>query len=137
MKNMKTQKPRKTDTKKGDTHKNETRQAGHVHSPHNTVFKTICDTCHKSCEVPFKPNGKKPVFCDACFRHTKEVTTSDYIRRKDKTIFDTPENFVQPVNPLTSSYAPSSEVKIAELKRELSSANAKLDKLIDMFNKLK
>jgi hypothetical protein len=36
---------------------------------------------------------------------------------------------------LTSSYAPSAEVKMAELKRELASANAKLDKLIDMFTK--
>ncbi len=106
--------------------------------PEATIYQTICDTCHKPCEVPFKPNGKKPVFCDACFRHTKEVATSDYKRTKDKTVFDTPENYVAPVNnPMASSYAPSQEVRIAELKRELSSANAKLDKLIDMFNKLK
>jgi CxxC-x17-CxxC domain-containing protein len=104
---------------------------------HDEVFKTICDTCHKPCDVPFKPNGKKPVFCDACFRHTKEAAPSDYVKRKDKTIFNTPHNFVQPLNPLSSTYAPSAEVKIAELKRELSSANAKLDKLIDMFSKLK
>ena len=106
---------------------------------HNTIYKTICDTCHQACEVPFKPNGKKPVFCDACFKHMREPSATEgaYVRRKDKTIFDAPENFVQPVNPLTGTYAPSQEVRIAELKRELSSANAKLDKLIDMFNKLK
>ena len=100
------------------------------------VYKTICDTCHKTCEVPFKPNGKKPVFCDECFKHMKEPSVSEgaYIRRKDKTVFETPDNFVQPVR--TSGNA-SQDLRIAELKRELSSANAKLDKLIDMFNKLK
>lgn len=101
----------------------------------NQIYKTICDTCHQACEVPFKPNGLKPVFCDACFKHTKDTGPGEYVRRKDKTIYDAPDNFVQPINPLTSSYAPSAEVKMAELKRELASANAKLDKLIDMFTK--
>ena len=132
---MKNLKPKRTESNK-DINKDDTKR---VHSIHNPVFKTICDTCHKACEVPFKPNGKKPVFCDECFKHMREpsVVEGAYVRRKDKTIFDTPENFVQPANPLTSNYAPSQEVRIAELKRELSSANAKLDKLIDMFNKLK
>jgi len=31
------------------------------------VFKTDCDACGRSCEVPFKPNGSKPVYCSACF----------------------------------------------------------------------
>ncbi|MDD9953017.1 MAG: hypothetical protein OXR66_01640 [Candidatus Woesearchaeota archaeon] len=26
-----------------------------------------CATCKKKCEVPFKPNSNKPIFCDACF----------------------------------------------------------------------
>ncbi|MBC7766879.1 hypothetical protein H7Y21_02720 [Arenimonas sp.] len=101
-----------------------------------TIYKTICDTCHQACEVPFKPNGKKPVFCDTCFKNMREPAPVEgaYVRRKDKTIFDTPENFVQPTNlsPMTDTNA-----TIMQLKRELSSANAKLDKLIDMFNKLK
>jgi CxxC-x17-CxxC domain-containing protein len=106
------------------------------HSIHNPVFKTICDTCHKACEVPFKPNGKKPVFCDECFKHMREpaMVEGAYVRRKDKTIFDAPDNFVQP-NSL--SQATDTNSTIMQLKRELSSANAKLDKLIDMFNKLK
>ena len=108
-----------------------------VHSIHNPVFKTICDTCHKACEVPFKPNGKKPVFCDECFKHMREPSPVEgaYVRRKDKTIFDTPENFVQPGS--LSQATTDTASTIMQLKRELSSANAKLDKLIDMFNKLK
>lgn len=29
--------------------------------------KATCADCGKSCEVPFKPNGKKPVLCSKCF----------------------------------------------------------------------
>ncbi|MCX6792817.1 MAG: hypothetical protein NTY12_02230 [Candidatus Falkowbacteria bacterium] len=31
------------------------------------MFKVNCDKCHKECEVPFKPSGDKPVFCNDCF----------------------------------------------------------------------
>jgi len=31
------------------------------------MFKATCDKCHEVCEVPFKPSGDKPVFCNNCF----------------------------------------------------------------------
>ncbi len=31
------------------------------------MHSATCDSCNKRCEVPFKPNGKKPVFCSNCF----------------------------------------------------------------------
>ncbi len=31
------------------------------------MTKTICSTCGKDCEVPFKPTGSKPVYCSDCF----------------------------------------------------------------------
>ncbi len=37
--------------------------------------KTTCDGCHAPCEVPFKPNGKKPVYCRNCYKG-KETTTA-------------------------------------------------------------
>lgn len=32
------------------------------------MFKAICSECGDSCEVPFKPNNDKPVFCNNCFK---------------------------------------------------------------------
>lgn len=32
------------------------------------MHQTVCSECGAECEVPFKPNGRKPVFCRACFR---------------------------------------------------------------------
>ncbi len=103
-----------------------------------TMHKTVCDACHKPCEVPFKPNGQKQVFCDACFAKTRQTETSDYVRRKDKTVFDGPDSGkpFQTSETFTSSIATPGDAKIAELKREINSVNAKLDKLIDLVSKL-
>jgi len=32
------------------------------------MFDAECANCHKMTEVPFKPNGIKPVYCRDCFR---------------------------------------------------------------------
>ena len=32
-----------------------------------TLHKATCAECQKTCEVPFRPNGKKPVYCKDCF----------------------------------------------------------------------
>lgn len=36
-------------------------------------FQAICNECHKTCEVPFRPNGKKPVYCRDCFKSQEEI----------------------------------------------------------------
>lgn len=32
------------------------------------MFKAVCSECQSRCEVPFRPNGKKPVLCSNCFK---------------------------------------------------------------------
>lgn len=32
------------------------------------LFKTTCAACGAPCEVPFRPNGSKPVLCNSCFK---------------------------------------------------------------------
>ena len=36
------------------------------------LFKATCSSCNKSCEVPFRPSGDKPVFCRECFANKDE-----------------------------------------------------------------
>lgn len=33
-----------------------------------TMHRAICSECNKECEVPFRPNQDKPVFCRDCFK---------------------------------------------------------------------
>src|SRR5690242_20422864 len=32
-----------------------------------TMHPATCEQCGNRCEVPFKPNGRKPVYCSNCF----------------------------------------------------------------------
>lgn len=32
------------------------------------MFQATCDSCGKSCELPFKPTGSRPVYCSDCFK---------------------------------------------------------------------
>ena len=32
------------------------------------MHKATCADCGKECEVPFKPNGTKPVYCRDCYQ---------------------------------------------------------------------
>ncbi len=41
-----------------------------------TMYPTTCSKCGKNCEVPFRPNGKKPVFCSSCHNEMKESNFS-------------------------------------------------------------
>lgn len=31
------------------------------------MFDAVCSECGNACQVPFRPNGKKPVLCSHCF----------------------------------------------------------------------
>jgi CxxC-x17-CxxC domain-containing protein len=35
------------------------------------MYKAICADCKKECEVPFRPSGDRPVYCQECFSRRK------------------------------------------------------------------
>jgi len=41
--------------------------SGRFNSGDKKMYKAVCDKCGKECEVPFKPTGDKPVYCNQCF----------------------------------------------------------------------
>jgi len=36
-----------------------------------SMHRAVCDECGKECEVPFKPTGDKPIYCNDCFKNKK------------------------------------------------------------------
>ena len=81
-------------------------------------FTTDCSKCGNVCEVPFRPNGKKPVFCSNCF-----VKDGDDAPRGDRRDFGRP-SFDRP------QAAPRQDNSSYEVKRELQAVNEKLERLI-------
>jgi len=39
------------------------------------LYKAVCADCHKECEVPFRPAGDRPVYCQPCFAIRKNNGT--------------------------------------------------------------
>jgi CxxC-x17-CxxC domain-containing protein len=39
------------------------------------MYQATCADCKKDCEVPFKPTGDRPVYCQECFRQRKAIRT--------------------------------------------------------------
>ena len=35
------------------------------------MHQAVCTACGKTCEVPFRPTGDKPVYCADCFRNKR------------------------------------------------------------------
>jgi len=37
-----------------------------------TMHPAICNKCGKECEVPFRPTGDKPIYCNDCFSANRD-----------------------------------------------------------------
>lgn len=74
------------------------------------LFQATCAGCGKTCEVPFRPNGKKPVYCRECFdRNNGGSTRPERSERFDR---------------------PSGGNELQEIKRNIDALHAKLDVVI-------
>ncbi|MFW9852760.1 MAG: CxxC-x17-CxxC domain-containing protein, partial [Candidatus Thorarchaeota archaeon] len=34
-------------------------------------YKTVCSMCETETQVPFRPDGKRPVYCKICYQKVK------------------------------------------------------------------
>src|SRR3990167_9019266 len=95
------------------------------------LFTTACTTCGKSCEVPFKPDGTKPVLCRDCFaaknaggdnaRSGNRSAGNDFPSRKPERSFDAPR----------VERAPSvSREDFAALSRHVTALDAKINEIL-------
>jgi len=80
-------------------------------------FPGICSSCGKACELPFRPNGRKPVYCSACFDTHREtpVNNGSFQRR---------EAPVRSFEPRTSEWG------IGDLKQQVGAMNTKIDSML-------
>jgi CxxC-x17-CxxC domain-containing protein len=54
--------------------------------PHNKnsrpMHSAVCAECGKNCEVPFKPSGDRPVYCQGCFAARKKQSAFNPAQRE-------------------------------------------------------
>lgn len=95
-----------------------------------TMHKAVCDECHKSCEVPFRPSSDKPVYCNDCFASKRK--DDDRAPRRDFGDRGPRRDFN--ASPAQSSFAKPA-VAQGDISKQLSDINAKLDRLISTMEK--
>lgn len=86
------------------------------------MHKTICSNCGKECEVPFKPNGSKPVFCRECFQNNR---SSDSTRSEN---FPRRSNFEDRGNNQINK-----PVAEPQYREQFEALNTKLDKILNLL----
>lgn len=101
-----------------------------------TIHKAICDECHKSCEVPFRPSGDKPIYCNECFSTKKGDDNRGGDRGPRRNFGDrvANKNFGNKGNQSFSK--PTSVPANDGVSKQLNEMNSKLDRLLSAIEKL-
>lgn len=105
-------------------------------------FTATCADCGNTCEVPFRPNGKKPVYCTACFPKHQDEGRGERFERRESPRFERPQQSrferraAQFGPPTQRPAAPAADHRIDALARDVASLNAKLDALTELVRSL-
>lgn len=85
------------------------------------MHDTVCAGCGDKCQVPFRPTGDKPVYCDNCFgkNNDRGNTRNDRGDRKD-------------FGNKNSNYKPIVEGQNDNLKKQIETLNTKIDALTNL-----
>ena len=86
------------------------------------MFPAVCDQCHKQCEVPFRPTGDKPIYCQDCFSRVKEGKSPSFADRPAKN-----------GSPAVTANPQPKDSRIDDLKRQMDVMNSKLDRLLKVM----
>jgi CxxC-x17-CxxC domain-containing protein len=83
-------------------------------------FDAVCSACGKACQVPFRPNGKKPVYCKDCFdspRHDVPMGGKSFPSSRSSEL----------------GSASTGGKSIADLTRQIAAMNAKIDTMLEII----
>ncbi len=103
------------------------------------LFAATCSSCHKGCEVPFRPSGDKPVYCSACFHKKGDSddrggARNDYGNRggdtrREGSSYERPNRDARP-----APVAAASVVGLEDVKRQLATIESRLNRILDIIN---
>src|SRR3989338_2241052 len=92
-----------------------------------TMHTTTCAQCGNECQVPFRPNGTKPVFCNNCFQRDERPERGNFSSSPQQ--FDRPS--FAPSAPAPQKFVPPS---VDQFKVQLDMINSKLDRIMKLVS---
>ena len=108
------------------------------------LFTATCSACRKGCEVPFRPNSDKPVYCSACFgkknsddmREERSGERNDFRARND--FRSEKSSYAKPERDIRTSYNEVPRVQkdlgLEDVKRQLATIESRLNRILDIIN---
>jgi CxxC-x17-CxxC domain-containing protein len=105
------------------------------------MHQAICDDCGNECEVPFRPSGDKPVFCNNCFKRDgdsgnvrggRDFSRPSYGRDRDseRPAFKKDDNYGNNRDGGFKKSFDNAEKPADKYKEQLDALNTKLDKIL-------
>lgn len=88
------------------------------------MHQATCSKCGADCQLPFRPTGERPVYCDNCFKNNR---SSDYNRQNDRNDRGKYNNF-------ENKNENKSGVFDEQLKKQFETLNWKLDKILKIIS---
>lgn len=88
------------------------------------LFEATCADCGKQTEVPFRPNGKKPVFCRDCFKKQEG--------NEERGGFDRKPSYGE-----KRSYDAAPRAAAAPRDTRIDEINTKLDRILRILEEVK
>ena len=115
-------------------------------SDNKQLHDAKCNKCGVMCQVPFRPNGKKPIYCNDCFASARDGESapsrfSDRGDRNDrndrfpKPDFHSKPRFEKSFDRPARVEAPRPDRRIDDLQVQVQALNVKMDMLLQQFEK--
>lgn len=100
------------------------------------LFSATCSLCGKSCEVPFRPSGDKPVYCSNCFGKKNEGGSRDFRGgdRREAGFKQNDRSKREDNRPRSDRPQGIPRESDGEIKQRLSTIEAKLNRILDLIN---
>lgn len=100
----------------------------------STMYPAVCSKCGNACEVPFRPDGQRPVSCKNCFVNTTPEDRGARFDRPERS-YDAPKPvFRAPIAPMAVA---KPDPRIDEIQRNIVKIQAQLERIIVSIATLK
>lgn len=119
-----------------DSFRNERRDSNEFSFDEKPMFRAICDKCHNECEVPFRPSGDKPVFCNDCFSSVRNergpgnagASNADQYKKQFETINSKLDYVLKMLSAKNSGEKSGKELKSSKEEKPLKATEEMVEK---------
>ena len=84
------------------------------------LHDAVCSHCGKATQVPFRPNGQKPVFCKQCFNTDRANSPSPVTKQTSPAIFNAPR-------------PQADDKRIDDLRGQVEALHVKMDRIWEVL----